>query len=77
VIEEACEITVEAVRRDADGVVRGSADLLYHLIVLWFHIGVEPAEVWQKMQTRANTLGIAEKLPKVSSLGALSNDTDC
>jgi phosphoribosyl-ATP pyrophosphohydrolase len=65
VIEEACEVTVEAVKRDADGVVRESADLLYHLVVLWFHMGIEPIEVWQEMQTRADTLGIAEKLPKL------------
>jgi phosphoribosyl-ATP pyrophosphohydrolase len=64
VVEEACEVTIEAVKRDADGVVRESADLLYHLVVLWFHLGIEPIEVWQEMQTRADTLGIAEKLPK-------------
>jgi phosphoribosyl-ATP pyrophosphohydrolase len=64
VIEEACEVTVEAVKRDADGVVRESADLLYHLVVLWFHMGIEPIEVWEEMRSRADTLGIAEKLPK-------------
>lgn len=64
VIEEACEVTVEAVKRHADGVVGESADLLYHLVVLWRRIGIEPIEVWQEMQTRADTLGIAEKLPK-------------
>jgi phosphoribosyl-ATP pyrophosphohydrolase len=63
-IEEACEVTVEAVKRDADGVVRESADLLYHLVVLWFHIGIEPLDVWREMQARADALGIAEKLPK-------------
>jgi phosphoribosyl-ATP pyrophosphohydrolase len=31
---------------------------------LWFHMGIEPIDVWQEMQTRADTLGIAEKLPK-------------
>lgn len=66
VIEEACEVTVEAVKHDADGVVRESADLLYHLVVLWRRFGVEPIEIWREMQTRADTLGIAEKLPKPS-----------
>jgi hypothetical protein len=28
-------------------------------------MGIEPIEVWQEMQTRADTLGIAEKLPKL------------
>jgi phosphoribosyl-ATP pyrophosphohydrolase len=74
VIEEACEVTLEAVKRDADGVVRESADLLYHLVVLWFRIGIEPIEVWHEMQTRADTLGIAEKLPKTSGHKAALND---
>lgn len=66
VIEEACEVTVEAVKRHSAGVVRESADLLYHLIVLWFHIGIEPIEIWQEMRARADALGIAEKLPKTA-----------
>jgi phosphoribosyl-ATP pyrophosphohydrolase len=77
VIEEACEVTVEAVKRDAGGVVRESADLLYHLVVLWFHVGIEPAAIWQEMQARADALGIAEKLPKASALDAFANDPDC
>lgn len=64
VIEEACEVTVEAIKHRADGVVRESADLLYHLVVLWRRVGIEPIDVWREMQTRADTLGIAEKLPK-------------
>jgi phosphoribosyl-ATP pyrophosphohydrolase len=64
VIEEACEVTVEAVKHEADGVIRESADLLYHLVVLWCRIGIEPIEIWREMQSRADTLGIAEKLPK-------------
>jgi phosphoribosyl-ATP pyrophosphohydrolase len=64
VIEEACEVTVEAVKRQADGMVRESADLLYHLVVLWRRFGIEPIEIWREMQTRADMLGIAEKLPK-------------
>jgi phosphoribosyl-ATP pyrophosphohydrolase len=76
VIEEACEVTVEAVKRSADGMVRESADLLYHLIVLWFSTGIEPMEVWQEMQSRASALGIAEKLPK--TLGAKNTSaTEC
>jgi phosphoribosyl-ATP pyrophosphohydrolase len=74
VIEEACEVTVEAVKRNADGVVRESADLLYHLVVLWNRFGIEPVEVWHEMQARAKTLGIAEKLPKTSGPKAAPNN---
>jgi len=44
--------------------VRESADLLYHIVVLWRRIGIEPIEIWREMQIRADTFGIAEKLPK-------------
>jgi phosphoribosyl-ATP pyrophosphohydrolase len=75
-IEEACEVTVEAVKRDPSGVVRESADLLYHLVVLWFHMSVEPSEVWEEMQTRTDRLGLAEKRPKPSDLDGISIDSD-
>ena len=71
VIEEAGEVALEAVKHHDRGVVRESADLLYHLVVLWCRAGIEPASVWQEMQARASALGIAEKLPK--SLGRKTN----
>lgn len=67
VIEEAGEVAIEAVRRNAGGIVRESADLLYHLVALWRRVGIEPQQVWREMRHRADTLGIAEKLPKKSS----------
>ena len=44
--------------------VRESADLIYQLVVLWHECGIAPDEVWDEMHQRADTLGIAEKLPK-------------
>ena len=63
-IEEASEVAFEGLRHRARGVVRESADLIYHLVVLWRECGVMPSEVWDEMRARAETLGIAEKLPK-------------
>jgi len=63
-IEEAGETALEAVRHRSRSVVRESADLLYHLIVLWHECGITPDEVWAEMRSRADKLGIAEKLPK-------------
>jgi len=65
-IEEAGEVALEGVKRDAGGVVRESADLLYHLVVLWRRAGIGPAEVWGEMHRRAELFGIAEKLPKAA-----------
>jgi phosphoribosyl-ATP pyrophosphohydrolase len=59
--EEAVETAIAAVARDDDAVVAESADLIYHLLVLWADCGIEPAEVWKKLASREGTSGLAEK----------------
>ena len=63
-IEEASEVAFEGLRNRARGVIRESADLIYHLVVLWHECGVTPEEVWETMRERADAQGIAEKAPK-------------
>jgi len=58
--EEAVETVIAAVKGET-GLVGESADLLYHLLVLWAEAGVAPAEVWQALEARMGTSGIAEK----------------
>ena len=67
VIEEAGEVALEAVKHHPRGIVRESADLLYHLVALWHRAGIDPDDVWTEMRCRADTLGIAEKRPKARS----------
>jgi phosphoribosyl-ATP pyrophosphohydrolase len=67
VIEEAGEVALEAVKHHTRGVIRESADLLYHLVALWHRAGINPEQVWTEMRQRADTLGIAEKLPKAGN----------
>jgi phosphoribosyl-ATP pyrophosphohydrolase len=62
--EEAMETVIEAVRGDAPGLVAESADLLFHLLVLWADRGVTPAQVWRALDSRAGRSGIAEKLSR-------------
>jgi phosphoribosyl-ATP pyrophosphohydrolase len=59
--EEAVECLIEAVRGDRDAVIAESADVLYHLIVLWVAGGVAPEEVWAELTRREGVSGIAEK----------------
>jgi phosphoribosyl-ATP pyrophosphohydrolase len=59
--EEAVETAIAAVAQDGDAVVSESADLIYHLLVLWADCGIEPAEVWKKLAAREGTSGLAEK----------------
>jgi len=66
VIEEAGEVALAAVKRNNNGIIRESVDLLYHLAVLWRRAGIDSGAIWAEMRRRADTLGIAEKLPKTA-----------
>ena len=59
--EEAVETAIAAVANDSDAVVAESADLIYHLLVLWADCGIEPAEVWKRLAAREGTSGLDEK----------------
>ena len=59
--EEAVECLIEAVARNRAAVVAESADVLYHLVVLWVDAGVRPEEIWAELQRREGISGIAEK----------------
>jgi phosphoribosyl-ATP pyrophosphohydrolase len=62
--EEAVEVVIDALSGSREAVVRESADLLYHLVVLWVSSDVRPEDVWSEMKRRERLLGMAEKLPK-------------
>lgn len=64
VIEEAGEVALAAVKNNNNGIIRESADLLYHLAVLWRRASIDSGAVWAEMRRRADAMGIAEKLPK-------------
>ena len=59
--EEAVETLIEGVDGNREGVVLESADLLYHLLVMWAATGVKPEEVWDALKEREGISGIAEK----------------
>ena len=59
--EEAVEVVIEAVRAADGKLAEESADLLYHLLVLWADKGVRPEEVWGVLACRFGLSGINEK----------------
>jgi phosphoribosyl-ATP pyrophosphohydrolase len=59
--EETFECLIEAVAGDRDGLIGESADVLYHLVVLWVDQGVMPAEVWAELRRREGVGGLDEK----------------
>jgi phosphoribosyl-ATP pyrophosphohydrolase len=59
--EEAVEAVIEGVRGDRAALVGESADLFYHLLVLWAAVGVSPEDVAGELARREGIFGIAEK----------------
>jgi phosphoribosyl-ATP pyrophosphohydrolase len=59
--EEALEAAIEGVRGDGARLVAESADLLYHLLVLWADRGVTPVDVWRALEARSGISGVDEK----------------
>jgi phosphoribosyl-ATP pyrophosphohydrolase len=59
--EEAVEAVIEGVRDNPSALVGESADLLYHLLVLWADAGISPADVAAELTRREGSSGLDEK----------------
>ncbi len=59
--EEGVETALAAVAQDKQALIAESADLLYHLLVLWAACGVEPKDAYAALEARTNRSGIEEK----------------
>jgi phosphoribosyl-ATP pyrophosphohydrolase len=68
-VEEAIEVGLDAVQMNRESVILESADLMYHLAVVWAECGVSPEDVLGEIDRRERVYGIAEKLPKQANAG--------
>lgn len=59
--EEAVEAVIEGAHGKKKALVLESADVVYHLLVLWAARGIKPAAVWKELLRREGRSGIAEK----------------
>ena len=66
--EEAVECLIEAVAGNRTALIAESADVLYHLLVLWVDAGVMPHEVWAELERRQGVSGIVEKAARAQKL---------
>jgi phosphoribosyl-ATP pyrophosphohydrolase len=65
--EEAVECLIEAVAGNRDALIAESADVLYHLVVLWVSSGVNATDVWAELVRREGISGIAEKAARANT----------
>jgi len=59
--EEAVETVIAAVGEDRAALTAESADLLYHLLVVWAANGLKPDDVYGVLKARESQSGLAEK----------------
>jgi phosphoribosyl-ATP pyrophosphohydrolase len=59
--EESVECLIEAIAGNRSALIAESADVLYHLTVLWVDAGLRADEIWAELERREGTSGIAEK----------------
>ena len=66
--EEAVECLIEAVGGHRTALIGESADVLYHLLVLWVDAGLRPEQIWAELSQREGMSGIAEKAARKPTL---------
>ena len=59
--EEATEVLIEALKHNKVKLTAESADLLYHLLVVWAAADINPQDVWRELDRRQGTSGLVEK----------------
>jgi len=59
--EEGVETALAAVAQDSASLAAESADLLYHLLVLWVACGLTPQDAYRALEARAGRSGLDEK----------------
>jgi len=64
--EESFEVILEYLDNNKKNIVKESADLLYHLSVMWISANVKPGDVWDELQKRKGISGFDEKNKRLS-----------
>lgn len=59
--EEAVETVIEAIANDKDKTISESADLLFHLLILWADMEIAPSDIIAELEKRKGKSGIEEK----------------
>ena len=59
--EESIEVILEYLNQNKDKIIKESADLLYHLCVMWISVDIKPGDVWNELRRRKGISGLEEK----------------
>ena len=59
--EESIEVILEYLDNNKNKIIKESADLLYHLCVIWISADIKPTDVWRELHNRRGISGLEEK----------------
>ena len=65
--EEALETAIAALGGEKEKITHESADLLFHLMVLWADAGLTPGDIYAELARREGVSGLAEKRSRTAS----------
>jgi len=72
--EEAVETAIAAAQDDRHETISESADLLFHLMVLWALMDIRPAQVMAELARREGVSGLTEKARRDMGVSGRSPD---
>ena len=64
--EESIEVILEYLDNNKHNIIKESADLLYHLSVMWISVDIKPDDVWNELQKRKGKSGLDEKKSRLT-----------
>ena len=64
--EESIEVILEYLDNNKNKIINESADLLYHLCVIWISADIKPGDVWHELYRRKGKSGFEEKKRRLS-----------
>ena len=59
--EESSELIIDFIKKNKQGAIKESADLIYHVLVIWISLGIKPEEIWNELSSRKLKSGFEEK----------------
>ena len=64
--EESIEVILEYLDNNKIKTIKESADLLYHLCVIWISADIKPDDVWREFYKRKGISGLEEKKSRLN-----------
>ena len=64
--EESVEVILEYIANNKNKIVKESADLLYHICVMWISADIKPVDIWNELHRRKGISGLEEKKRRLS-----------